>query len=57
MEIRQLEAFRAIAEELHFGRAAQKLYVSQPSISQLLRKLEAEVGVLLVFREIGRAHV
>jgi DNA-binding transcriptional LysR family regulator len=51
MEIRQLEAFRAIAEELHFGRAAQKLYVSQPSISQLLRKLEAEVGVLLVFRD------
>ena len=50
MEIRQLEAFRAIAEELHFGRAAQKLFLSQPSISQLLRKLEAEVGVLLIFR-------
>ncbi|WP_411700280.1 LysR family transcriptional regulator [Conyzicola sp.] len=50
MEIRQLEAFRAIAEELHFGRAAQKLYLSQPSISQLLQKLEAELGVLLVFR-------
>lgn len=50
MEIRQLEAFRAIAEELHFGRAAQKLFLSQPSISQLLQKLEAELGVLLVFR-------
>jgi DNA-binding transcriptional LysR family regulator len=50
MDIRQLEAFRAIAEELHFGRAAQKLYLSQPSISQLLQKLEAELGVLLVFR-------
>jgi DNA-binding transcriptional LysR family regulator len=50
MEFRHLEVFRAIAEELHFGRAAQKLYMAQPSVSQALQKLEADVGVRLVYR-------
>ena len=50
MEFRHLEVFRAIAEELHFGRAAQKLFMAQPSVSQALQKLEADVGVHLVFR-------
>lgn len=50
MEFRQLEVFRAIAEELHFGRAAQKLFMAQPSVSQTLQKLEADVGARLVHR-------
>jgi DNA-binding transcriptional LysR family regulator len=50
MEFRQLEVFRMIAEELHFGRAAQRLFLAQPSVSQQLQKLEAEVGVRLVHR-------
>ncbi|QYF73162.1 LysR substrate-binding domain-containing protein [Cryobacterium sp. PAMC25264] len=50
MEFRHLEAFRVIAEELHFGRAAQRLFLAQPSVSQMLQKLEGDVGVLLVHR-------
>ncbi|PRY65438.1 DNA-binding transcriptional LysR family regulator [Glaciihabitans tibetensis] len=50
MDFRQLEVFRAIAEELHFGRAAQKLFMAQPSVTQALQKLEADVGARLVHR-------
>ncbi len=50
MELRQLEIFRAIAEELHFGRAAQRLFLAQASVSQQLQRLEADVGVRLVNR-------
>ena len=50
MEFRQLEVFRTIAEELHFGRAAQRLFLAQPSVSQMLQKLETDVGVRLVHR-------
>jgi DNA-binding transcriptional LysR family regulator len=50
MELRQLEIFRAIAEELHFGRAAQRLFLAQASVSQQLQRLEADVGVRLVYR-------
>ncbi|MFC4943078.1 LysR family transcriptional regulator [Pseudonocardia sp. GCM10023141] len=50
MEFRYLESFLAIAEELHFGRAAAKLHMAQPSLSQQLRRLEREVGVELVSR-------
>lgn len=50
MEFRHLEVFRVIAEELHFGRAAQRLFLAQPSVSQMLQKLEGDVGVLLVHR-------
>lgn len=50
MELRHLESFLAIADELHFGRAAARLHLSQPSCSEHLRRLERAVGVRLVDR-------
>ena len=47
---RQLIAFMAVAEELHFGRAAQRLHVSQPPLSQQVRLFEERVGVPLIER-------
>jgi DNA-binding transcriptional LysR family regulator len=50
VEMRHLRAFVALAEELHFGRASQRLYLTQPALSQTLRQLEASVGGRLVER-------
>lgn len=50
VEPRELEAFLALADELHFGRAAARLYLSQSRVSQLLRALEQRIGGRLVER-------
>ncbi|MFI6045469.1 LysR family transcriptional regulator [Nocardia sp. NPDC051321] len=50
LEVRELEAFLVLAEELHFGRAGERLYVSQSRVSQLLRALERRVGARLIER-------
>ncbi|GAA0471038.1 LysR family transcriptional regulator [Streptomyces stramineus] len=50
LDLKELEAFLVLSEELHFGRTGERLYLSQSRVSQLLRSLESRVGARLVAR-------
>jgi DNA-binding transcriptional LysR family regulator len=57
VELRELEIFLVLAEELHFGRTAERLYLSQPRISQTVRALEDRVGGKLFERTSRRVSL
>jgi DNA-binding transcriptional LysR family regulator len=55
--LRHLRAFVVLADELHFARAAERLYVSQPALSQTIRQLERATGLRLLNRTTRRVEL
>ncbi|MBY0398589.1 MAG: LysR family transcriptional regulator, partial [Thermoleophilia bacterium] len=57
MELRELELFVAVAEELHFGRAAARAHLSQPALTQAIARLERRLGARLLERTTRRVSL
>jgi LysR family transcriptional regulator, transcription activator of glutamate synthase operon len=57
MDLARLKSLVVLAEEGHFTRAAERLHIAQPALSQQIRKLESEVGLALVDRTTRRVHI